>query len=283
MLANFSFALGSQAFTYYSRLYSSTWMNAMKALVGLIFFVIAVQFFVGFQFVPTKYFFTFFLSGALGLGIGDIFLFLAYREMGPGRTMMLFGFQPVILGILGYLFLDQALDMKKAVAIIFFICCLFTLSFEAFKKEGHWQLKGIFMALLWLLLDSTGVVITRYSFNMNPELHALEGNIYRCLGALFVFFVMSFVKPFGLVKNFVALSRKSQFMVVIGSFFGTFLSLALYLEAIKTINLASLAGINVSGTVFSGIMESIIFKKRPTWYLGLAFVFFLCGMAILFY
>lgn len=258
-------------------------MNTVKALVGLIFFVISVFFFVGFEFVPTKYFFTFFLSGALGLGIADIFLFQAYREMGPGRTMMLFGFQPVVLGILGYFFLGQELDMKKALAIIFFICCLFTLSFEAFKKEGHWQMKGILMALLWLMLDSTGVVITRYSFNMNPELHALEGNIYRCLGALFVFMVVGMIRPFGLVKNFVALSKKSQLMVVVGSFFGTFLSLALYLEAIKTINLASLAGINVSGTVFSGVMESVIFKRRPTWYLGLAFVFFLCGMAILFY
>lgn len=257
-------------------------MNAVKAMVGLLFFLLFVSLFIGFQKISLSFVLLFALSGALGLGIGDIFLFKAYSEMGPGRTMMLFGFQPLILGVLSYFFIGQAIEPKKLIAIIFFVGCLFTLSLEAFRADGHWQIKGILMALLWLVMDSTGVVITRYSFDQNPELHAMEGNIYRCLGAVLVFIVMMKLKPYGLISNFKKMKWKSRSMVIFGSFLGTFVSLALYLEAIKTINLASLAGINVSGTVFSAILECIIFKKKPTPYLGVAFIFFLIGVKILF-
>jgi drug/metabolite transporter (DMT)-like permease len=279
--ANLAFALGSQIFTMYSRSISSAWMNCFKALIGLMGFGIYVSFFGTWHSISLPFFSLFFLSGFMGLGVGDIFLLKAFSEMGPGRTLMLFGFQPLIIGILSYFVFGQTVDSHKFWAILFFILCLGTFSIESFKRSGHWQLKAIAIAFIGMSLDAVGVIITRYSFDNNPALSAMEGNFHRCIGAISVFVLLSFVRPFSFIKKWNQQPLKDKSLLIIGSLLGTFLSLSLYLKAMQTAHLASLSGIAITGTIFSSLFECIIERKWPSRYLILAFIFFLCGMKIL--
>ena len=279
--ANLSFALGSQIFTMYSRRISSAWMNCFKAIIGLIAFGISVSLFSTWHSIAPSFFFLFFLSGFMGLGVGDIFLLKAFSEMGPGRTLMLFGFQPLIIGILSYFVFGQTVDSHKFWAILFFILCLGTFSIESFKRSGHWQVKAIAIAFIGMSLDAIGVIITRYSFDHNPDLSAMEGNFHRCVGAVSVFVILSFIKPFNFVSKWKERATKEKALLIVGSLLGTFLSLALYLKAMQTAHLASLSGIAITGTIFSSLFECIIEKRWPSRYLLIAFIFFLCGMKIL--
>jgi drug/metabolite transporter (DMT)-like permease len=279
--SNLGFALASQAYTHFSRKVSSAWMNFAKTLGAFFLFFVFILTFGEFHTISNKSIGLFFLSGLLGLGAGDWFLLKAYSLMGAGRTLMLFAFQPIFIGTMAYLYLGQETDLKNIWAILFFIFCLFTFSLESFKKKGHWEIKGIILALLAIFFDGIGVLITRYVFDQNPSISSFEGNFYRCIGAVLFFSTWTLVRPIGLRKNFSSQDLKSKFLLIAAVFLGTFLSLALYLEAIKMAHLASLSGIAITGTIFANLFECLIERKWPSKYLIVAFGFFLIGMKIL--
>jgi drug/metabolite transporter (DMT)-like permease len=129
-----------------------------------------------------------------------------------------------------------------------------------------------------MFLDAIGITITRVGFDMNNSLTAFEGNLYRCFGALAAYFIISFFFPIQFKQRFFSLSHSSKLMVSIGALFGTFISLALYLEAIKTAHLASISAIAITSVMFSSIFESIWERKLPSKYLWIAFVSFGFGM-----
>lgn len=279
--ANFCFALASQVFTHYSRKISAFWMNAYKALIALVCFAVAVLYLGGFRGVELTYGAAFFLSGALGLGLGDCFLLSAFREIGPGRTMLLFGFQPVIVGIMGFFFFGQTLNAEKFSAIAFFILCLVTISTESFRKDRNYQLKGISFAFLGMVFDALGVMLTRLSFDNNPGLGVMEGNFYRCIGAVAFFMIFGRFLKLEFLSRLKSFSPRSLLIVTFGSVMGTFVSLAFFLKAVQSAHLATLSGIAITGTIFSSLFECILERKWPSRYFLLSFVFFLLGMRII--
>lgn len=276
--ANLSFALGSMFFTHFSRKFSSIWVNAMKASVASLCFLIAVFVMGGFHEITMINMGVFLFSGFIALGIGDLFLLNAFSILGPGRTMVLFGFQPVIIGGISYFLFNQNIESDKLYGIIFFLLCLFTFSYETFKAKGHWEVKGLLFAFMGMLIDAIGIIITRYAFDMNKNLNAFEGNFYRCIGAIFAYIILSRFIKIDFVRNMKSLTRNSKFYILLGSFLGTFLSLAFYLEAIKTGHLASIAAMAITGVIFASSFECIWEKKMPSKYLIVAFGFFGVGM-----
>lgn len=276
--ANLSFAFGSMFFTHYARRFSSIWMNTAKAAVAMSCFFIAILISGEFHTISPLNFGVFFISGFLALGIGDIFLIEAFRELGPARTMVIFGCHPIIVGFFSFLLFGQIVETSKLIGIIFFIICLFIFAFERFKATRKWDVRGLLFAVLGMSIDAGGVIITRYAFDMNDEISAFEGNMYRCFGALVAYYIISFFKPFHFFSGIKSLTWKSRGYVIMGGFFGTFLSLGLYLQAIKTAHLASISAISITSVIFGAMFESIFHKTWPSRYLLLAFVFFCIGM-----
>ncbi|HOW90137.1 MAG TPA: EamA family transporter, partial [Elusimicrobiales bacterium] len=221
--ANLSFAIGVQFFTHYARTHSSSWVNCYKAVVAAALFALTVAAQGGFHDIRPLYILLFFASGMLGLGAGDIFLVKSFSLMGPGRTMMLFGFQPLLIGILSYFIFGQAVDAGKFVAILFFIVCLFIFSLESFRRHGHWNVRASLFAVCGIVFDAAGVLITRYSFDNSPGISTTEGNFYRAAGALILFALLSRFKPFHFSRTLKALAPRSLILVTLGSFMGTYL------------------------------------------------------------
>lgn len=281
LLANFCFALGSQFFTHYARKFSSTWMNTFKALVASFCFLLVILSQGGFLATDIYKISWFFLSGFMALGLGDIFLLSAFAKIGPGRTLLLFGFHPLIVGVISYFKFGQVIDQNKIWAILFFIGCLFTFSYESFKLKGNWEIKGLLFAFLGMLLDAVGVTITRYGFDLNPQISPFEGNFYRCIGALLCYFMVRKYRPFHFRNNLKKLNKKSLLLVTFGAFLGTFLALACYLEAIKTAHLASITAISITSVIFSATFECIWERKLPNKYLMISFLWFAFGMKFL--
>jgi drug/metabolite transporter (DMT)-like permease len=256
-------------------------MNFFKACMGLLCFGITITVVGQWHDIPASWVGLFLLSGTIGLGIGDILLLKAFSELGPGRTLILFSFQPLFLGVMSYYAFGQEVDSRKFMAIFFFILCVGITAFESFRRDRRWQVMGIALALGGILLDATGLVITRYTFNNNPQLTSLEGNFYRCVGAVLFFLLLSRVRPYNIVEQFKSLNLKSKTMVFLGGFLGTYLSLALYLHAVQRAHLASLAGVAITGTLFTNILECIISQKWPSKYLLISLIFFGFGMNFL--
>ena len=126
LCANFSFALGSVAYTRYSRALGDLWMNKFKALVALIGFGFVLLISGETQLPQSSTIGLLLLSGMLGLGIGDTFLLKSFMTIGSGRTLVLFGFQPIILGALGYFILGQELRSRKINRYFLLYCLCFS-------------------------------------------------------------------------------------------------------------------------------------------------------------
>lgn len=283
LCANFSFALGSVAYTRYSRILGDLWMNKFKALIALLGFSIVLLISGETNLPLVKTIGILVLSGSLGLGIGDTFLLKSFMTIGSGRTLVLFGFQPIILGILGYFILGQSLAKGKLIGIFFCIACVLVLSLEGKKTTGNWQIKGILFAFVGMLLDAFGLTLTRFSFDIDPSLTITQSNIIRIFGAFIVYFVLSFQKNrTKFFEGFKSLQKNDRILVTLASTLGTFISLSLYLKAIQIGNLAAISGVSITGPVFSSIFECIHYRRLPSKYLICALGFFCIGMFFVF-
>lgn len=292
-----SFSAASLIFAKFAKSVSVIWLNTAKAFIAasLLIITLPVLFWLQgtlAQWTPPNSTSTvlFLLSGFLGLGVGDMFLVDAFIRIGVSRTLMLYGFQPLVIGIAGYFLFDQSFDPQRLIAVIFLIGCLYVFSLEKYKKSKTWEFHGLGIALVGILLDSVGVIITRMAFEDSPTVHPLEGHLLRCLGALLAYAVMaggirllrkSTSPVIGLFSNFTKLDISSKCLVFIGCFFGTYLSLCLYLTAIQIGHLASIAAIVITGPIFAALLESIIEKRLPSKYLNIAFLLFICGFYFL--
>lgn len=279
--ANLCFALASIVFTKYSRRVSARWMNYAKAVLAGFFFLIAITATGKWNPIAPQFVMILMLSGAVGLCVGDIFLLSSFSKIGPGRTLILFGFQPIILGTAGMLFFNQSMDLQKFWAILFFIGCLGIFSLESFKRSGSWEIKGILIALAGMTLDAIGILITRYAFDNSTQTTPMEANFYRISGAIIGFIIISRFRPIHLVAKWKELGPRSKSAVFFGSFLGTFLSLFLYFTALQKAHMASLSGVAITGPIFAAMFECIFEKRWPSMYLISAFVMFLLGLKVL--
>lgn len=279
--ATLCFSTSSLVYAEYSKKVSVLWMNCFKAAVAFIALSLTVPLTGGWHSPAAASIAALMLSGLLGLNIGDLFLLSAYTHLGVARTLILFGFQPLFVGIAASFLFGQALDPRRFLAVIFLIACLATFSLERYKKEKRWDFKGLWHALAGVLLDTSGILLTRAAFEKSPEITPLEGNFYRCFAALIGFAVISRFRPVNLLQGLQLQPTRVKWILAAAGLAGTFLSLLFYLSAVKIGHLASITGIAITGPIFATALESILHKKPPSAYLLTAFAFFAMGFYIL--
>ena len=281
LAANQCFAVGSLFYTRFARRTSPAWVNAYKALLAAAAFALSVTATGGWLGLGGAPLAGLLVSGAVGLGLGDVFLVTAMARMGPGRTLMIFAFQPVILGALAQAFLGQTLDARQWYAIALFMLCLGAVCDEARRRHGRWDAPALGAAGVGMLIDAGGVLMTRAAFDAVPALSSLEGNFYRCLGALGFFALYSRVRPLDFGRHLSSLGRREVALVTAGSLIGCYASLLFYLAAIKHGQLAAVSGVAITGTAFASALECLVERRRPSAHLLAAFAFFAAGMAVL--
>lgn len=281
MSAAIVFSSASFIFTQYSKQISALWMSFFKTVVCFVLFSLTTIFVVDWVDVSLPITVALMASGAVGLGLGDLFLLHAYTHIGPGRTLMLFGFQPLFIGLSSWYFFGQGLEGYRFLAIFFFVGCLFLFSLEKFKAKGHWEIWGLLAALTGVICDNIGVLLTRWSFDEAQTMTPLQANFIRCGGGLLFYILANPFLKTKLIHHFKRIKAVDRFKVIAASAAGTFVSLLLYLTAVRIGHLASVAAIGVVGPLFSTIMECVLEKRMPSRYLWVALGCFFCGFFIL--
>lgn len=257
-------------------------MNAFKATVALLAFGIATGLTHDWSRAPAFISFVFlFLSGFVGLNLGDLFLLSAFKRIGSSRTLMIFSFQPLMMAAFAFLVFGQTLGISKLFAIFFLISCVFVISYEGYRSEKKWEWAGPLLALGGVLLDCIGVLMTRYAFDSDPQLTVMEANFYRCLGACLGFVLISRFFPFRFRRRFFRMSKPARLLVLLGSFMGTFLSLWIYLTAIEIGHLAKIAAVVGAGPLFTALLESLVLRRVPSRYLWASLLLFILGFGLL--
>lgn len=285
--SNICFSTASLYFTDYSRRLSAAWVNFFKAVVAFLAFVLVlfIGSFFGLHWVSLSQeaFWLLIISGLSGLFLGDIFLLKAFTVLGSGRVLMIFGFQPLLLGVGSYFLFQQTLVGAKFIALIFLIGCVFTFSLESYRKKGHWEVKAVVWALIGILLDGLGVLMTRKAFDLSPDVSFIQVNLIRSFVTILGFFVMSGIPAiqFSLTNHLKKLTKKEIRTLILASFSGTAMSLSFYMMAVRQGHLASVSAVVGTSPLFATLFEVMRGRQKVTSYLLVGVGFFLAGFLIL--
>lgn len=279
--ANLAYSSASMIFSIYAKRFSSMWINQVKVLTAFIAFVIAMYFMEDIVSLNTSTVGYLILSGFAGLCLGDIFLFRAFTTLGPARSLVLYSFQPLMLGIYGYFFLQQFFTLNQTLAVICMVICIFIFMLERNKTTGSWDLRSFVWAFLGISLDAFGVMLTRQAYESAPELQTFQVNVIRCIGALVGFLLISPKSYISVAKDFAALRKREMSLVLGSAICGCFLSLTLYLAALKYAHVGTLTAIAITGPVWVSLLECLYHRRLPNLYLVVAFAFFLTGFYLM--
>ncbi len=285
LLATLCFSYSSTIFTEFARKISPFWMNSFKAFVALVAFSMTLLLVQDWTAPDIKTMIALLSSGFIGLMIGDIFMLHAMKDLGASRMLMIFGLQPFILGVAGYYLFSQNFSVMKFLGVFLMLCCLYTISLESYKKNGHWQFRGMLFGLIAISLDAVGVLLSRYGFEATPGISSAQVNFIRCVGAVVGFFIINstFHRTEGHVSFqpvWSGLTKNEKFRIIMSVLGGTYCSLMLYLIAVSKGQLSVVSSVNVTGPMFAGLFECVRSRRRPSFYLLLAFTFFIGGFII---
>jgi drug/metabolite transporter (DMT)-like permease len=279
--ANLAYSTASMVFSLYAKRFSSMWINQVKVVIALSAFILAM--FVAEKFVEMKSSEIGFLllSGFAGLCLGDLFLFRAFITLGPARSLVLYSFQPLMLGLYGFFFLGQLFSLNQTLSVLCMIFCIFIFMLERNRATGTWDMRSFIWAFLGISLDALGVMLTREAYEANPALGTFQVNVVRCIGALAGFLMMSPTSYLTIAKDVYAL-RKREISLLLGSALcGCFLSLTLYLAALKYAHVGTLTSIAITGPVWVSLLECLYHRRLPNIFLVVAFSFFLAGFYLM--
>ncbi len=278
-----AFAYASLHFKEVSLRASPLWMNSLKACVATICFFLAflvsrlveAEIFVWPEFKTLGFFG---ISGFLGLFIADTFLLKAFASIGIGRTLMIFSFNPIFLGLAGSVLFGQSLSDKNLWAIALLCLCVVVMAHESYLRERRWAAQGLMLAVAAGVFDALGIVLTRFAFENTPDVSVNFGNFIRCLGALVGFFVFS---PFRRVSKFTKFFRSLEKPVLkkalLASFFGTYFSLSCWLWALGHGHIGITSALAGTAPLFATVIESLQLRKPPGLHLMAALIFFGLG------
>lgn len=279
--ANLSYSSASMVFSLYARRFSSMWINQVKVLTAFVAFIIAMFFTDQMVSVSPLALSLLLLSGFTGLCAGDIFLFRAFTTLGPARSLVLYSFQPLMLGIYGFFFLNQIFTLNQTLAVICMMICIFIFMLERNKMTGSWDMKSFVWAFLGITLDAMGVMLTREAYELEPSLETFQVNVIRCVGALVGFLMISPKSYLTLPKDVWSLRKREITLLLGAAVGGCFFSLTLYLAAVKYAHVGTLTAISITGPVWVSLLECLYHRRLPNKFLVGAFVFFLTGFYLM--
>jgi drug/metabolite transporter (DMT)-like permease len=280
------FSGASVIFARFAVSHSSLWINFMKNSVACVAFCAVAAFSVLFageklSDIGSSSYVLLLSSGILGLGIGDYFLFRGYQRIGSARAIMVFSFSPLFLALGGFLFFGQGLSWGQGAALFLMMACVWTISYEKFKSDGHWEWKGILFAVIGVSLDNAGVLLTREAFDRSPGMSAYTANAVRAIGSVVLIWILLKLAKERSLSRFKQLSFGDRNLVLLSGLMGTFLSLTCWLTALKIGHIASLAAVGSFNPVAASLWEWALLRKRPTPYLIVAMGLFLTGFFLL--
>jgi drug/metabolite transporter (DMT)-like permease len=275
--SNLCFGTASVKFSEYSVRFGASWLNQLKVTVALIGFLFGFLLFEDGLHLNLRSSSFFFASGILGLFLGDWFLFRGFANLGATRTLVLYSFQPFLLGIYGFIFLGQSLGIMRIIAIACMIACVFTFVLERNRTLGKWDMKNFGLAFVGIGFDALGIVFSRQAYESSPDTGSFEANATRALGAVIAFNLLKPSSTNMIYGDLTRLKKNDRIQLIGACLLGTFVALTLFLKALKTAHIASLTAISITGPIWVSIIEHVRERRLPNRYLVIAFSFFLVG------
>ena len=221
-------------------------------------------------FLPEAFWLPILTSALVGVVIGDFFLFVTMRRLGPRLTGILFAANAPLAAFLGWLFLSETLSLFKALAIFIGFCgiCLAIIYGKRRDLVHVWESVteplwiGVGAGFIAALGQAGGVLLLRPVMEAGGD-PMMASLIRVSAAACFFWMVWPFSQPtiaFAVYKNL-----KLWFFIAANSFFGLSFGVYLLLAALETGNVADVTILSSFGPVM--ILPFVWYqtRMRPAW------------------
>ncbi len=227
--AAFFWAVSSAIYSILGAKISPLKLNLYKGIIAIILIIITLVFS---QEIKTEIsafsLILLFLSGVIGIGLGDTAYFTALNYLGARRTLLLETLAPPLSAFLALIFLGENLSIHSWIGIFLTIIGITWViterTIEISINSSNFKM-GIIWALLAAFTQATGGVLSRSAL-LESNFNTLWSALIRLVGGTIIVLILLFFRKDNLDKNTEFLiSFKLVFTIIITAFMSTYLGI----------------------------------------------------------
>ena len=262
LLSAASWALGAILFKKISENVSPFGMTLAKGLIGTLLLGL-VYYIEGVSALPAQVLILLFISGIIGISIGDTLFFASLRNLGPKMQVILFMFGQIITAIFGIIIFKEYPTTIQYAGISLTLLGVASVLWTKIRSSSEsisTNIRGVIYGLLSMFLFSFSLVLVKGAM---AEVSTIGATFYRILAGtvgmmifgLFGNHVKDWVKPFKGDLKIISFFIMSVTIVMFGGFW-------LSLVAIKYVNIGVASALNATEPLFVLPLAYFIMKEK---------------------
>ncbi len=292
LLTSLCYSFSSTFFTFATRKFTPLVVNRLRLVLAAAFLILIHRIFFG-SLLPLKAdagrWFWLGISGVVGLVLGDVLLFQAYRRIGPRLSMLMMSLAPILAALVAWLFLGESLNLLEIIGIAVTIGGITWVvsDGDGARKNGGSGVsskdyrRGLLLALGAATGQALGLVLSKKG--MAGDFPAISGNVIRMLMAALILWGITFIQgQAGPTVQQLSDSPRSIWFVLAGMFAGPIIGVSLSLYAVQNANVGIASTLMALPPVFLLPIGYFVFKERFSWPAVAGTAVALAGVAILF-
>jgi drug/metabolite transporter (DMT)-like permease len=262
LLSAASWALGAILFNKIGENVSPFGMTFAKGVIGCLLLGI-VYYVEGISMLSNHVLIILFISGVIGISIGDTLFFASLRNLGPKTQVILFMSGQIITSILGIIiFMEYPTPVQyfgMALILIGVSSVLWT-KINSSSSSVSTNIKGLIYGILSMILFSTSLVLVKSAMSDISTIGAtfyriLFGTIGIMVFGMFRNNIKDWIAPFKGDMHMISLLIISVIIVIFGGFW-------LSLVAIKYANIGVASALNATEPLFVLPLSYFIMKEK---------------------
>jgi len=231
-------------------------------------------------------YFKIFISGILGMGIGDILFIYALSQIGANRIAIMNCFEPAVIYCFSILFLGTILTLQQLTGFAIVIISLLIISYENDLQEIDPLIKkrGMIIQIIAILLSSFGIVLIKPVLEKTTD--SISMQLWVTAFRLFPGFIVAWI-VFLLQKNKLLilqplLKSKMILQIIVSSGLGTFIALSFWIIGYANIEKPPVASIiGQTSVIFIIILSYIFLKEKISKVRVMSILFAICGVLLI--
>jgi drug/metabolite transporter (DMT)-like permease len=280
LISSASWALGSILFSRIGQKVSPFGMTLTKGIfgIGLLAILYVLK---GFEPVPFNAAGMLFISGIIGISVGDTLFFASLQYLGPKVQIIFFMMGQVLTAILGILILKELPFGIQWIGIFLTLIGVAVVLWNKLFSESSnrkTNLRGVILGILAMLCFSFAMIIAKQAM---ITISALSAVLIRMIaGTIGIFIYGLFTKQIGSWLNPVQ-NRKMLIFFFLSVFVVTFGGFWLGLVALKNLNVVIASTLGATEPLFVLPLALFILKERITFFDILGAFFTTFGIIII--
>jgi drug/metabolite transporter (DMT)-like permease len=230
---------------------------------------------------------TIFLSGVIGIFLGDTLLFVALQKIGPRRNNILFSLAAPFTVILNIVFLNEIMSLINLIGcIIVFFGVLVAIAYGNSKDKNHrWEVVegnlyiGVTFGVGAALCQAIGLIMMKpiLSMGADPIASASLRTLISC-----IFLALTFFLNYEIFKTKTKLTYKIVGQSIISGFLGMALGMSLLLIALQKADAGIVATLSSTSPIMILLLIWLITRKLPTYGAWIGTVLAIIGSGLIF-